>query len=143
MEKSEVMEKLGLSEAEFDQSIQAQAEEARKKRNGQDLGDLTKTRPERDDILSSVEELPVRVWEDWKINEGTPVRVLICNATIVADEEYWDWYLHSETFGLKCIIGSRSHDKVWSDDDGNWWVTRLKVLRLTRSRGGVVCEALG
>ena len=87
-------------------------------------------------LLRSEDGSSVKVFENWKSVEGKPFRTLYCQAKI--DEEATGWYLHSEDFGLKCLIGIEYHGDVGEDDDG-LYVNALRVIRETKSGRALIC----
>lgn len=144
MTKSEVMRICNMTESQLERhatQVRERVECATVCTNTpQTFVEMTKKKPQPGAVLRSHDGRPVRVWEDWKINDGKPVRILLCNATLAEDGV--TWYLHSENYGLKCIITLRTHDACSWRPDGTYVVSKLTVLRLTKTGGGLICEAI-
>jgi len=109
------------------------------RREGVSFAEICRQFPEPGETIEHIDNERIRVFEDWKVNEGEPVRILFCNAAV--DEDATGWYLHSKDYGLKCILSLRSHDLVLVEGD-DLYVYEVRVLRKTRSGKALVCEVV-
>ena len=144
MDKETLAGEMGVTTAELDKRVarnqrRSLTQSERPRRNPEAFRELSENKPDEGEILEAGDQSSVSVFEDWKENEGEPVRLLIVNAAI--DEGATGWFLHSKKFGLKCLIALHSHELVQEDEDG-YFIDRVRVIRRTDKGSGLVVEAI-
>lgn len=145
MNKADIAKELDMSVAELETTAQRNQHRAlgrpveRGHRDDDAFARLSKEHPKPGSVLVAKNGESVEVVEDWKNNEGRPVRILLVNAAI--DLEATGWYLHSKSFGLKCLIMLRSHEQVSKDGKG-LFVNKLSVVRETKSGTALLCDVI-
>ena len=142
MKKEEVMQALKIDAKELEKALKegelkqlATIDSRKKFRDSGEFQKLRSTPPVLGDVITSENGEVVTVFEDFRVKDNQPVRVLYCNA--IVDETSKKWILHSRTFGLKCIISLSSHSKFIKKP---LEATQLKVVHVSTGGKSVICD---